>query len=196
MKNLLLVILIINIISCASNKPGNSDIKNLSCPRDMPQLTKKIAISVIQKWGSDLKYYYTLYSRDQFRVDTSPAEFTAYHYTKNAMLMPAFNSQTRIGIQAVHDYFDTFLTREPIVVMTQEDINNSQITLSGCGYGVINGYYAFNSNGKLLKGRYTIQMQYQTNSTLVTVNTNDGYNLSITQPSGWYIVSQHSSLLP
>lgn len=55
-------------------------------------------------------------------------------------------------------------------------------------------YYAFHD--KLLKSRYTMQMQYQSTTTLISIDTHDGYNLSITQPSGWYIMSQHSSLIP
>ncbi len=195
MKNTFLLILLI-LTSCASTKPETNDIKRLSCPNDTPQFTKNIGIAVIQDWGRDLDHYYTLYSRDQFRVDTSPAEFTAHHYAKDSVLLPTLNSQTRVGIQAVHDYFDVFLTREPQLVLTQDDINKSQVTLSGCGYGVISGYYAFNSHGKLLKSRYTMQLHYQQTSNLVSIDTNDGYNLSITQPSGWYIMSQHSSLIP
>ena len=197
MKFYKILFIIIFLSSCATNQPeARKPYKMASCIVDSPQFTKEIGIAAIKSFGADLDYYYNLYSRDQFKVDTSPAEFTAHHYAQNAVLLPTINDQNRIGIQAVHDYFDNFMIREPHLILTQNNINQAQVTLSGCGYGVMSGYYSFSSKGKMFKARYTMQFQYQQDPETVTIDTNDGYNLPVKQIPGWYIVSHHSSIVP
>lgn len=166
------------------------------CPQQLPQFSKKDGIIALQSWGQDLEYYYDLYRKDQFKIDKSPAEFTAYHYTSNAVLMPTLNSKTRIGIQEVHDYFDIFMLREPHLLLTESNIAQAVVTLAGCGYGNMSGYYSFNSKGKILKARYTMQFKYIPAITAVNIDTNDGYILTVKQQPGWYIAAHHSSLLP
>ncbi len=193
--NILFIILFLS--SCATGQTDNlQPHKMASCIVASPQFTKEIGVAAIKSLGADLDYYYNLYSRDQFKVDNSPAEFTAHHYAQNAVLLPTVNDQNRVGIQAVHDYFDSFMTREPHLIFTQSNINQAQVTLSGCGYGVMSGYYSFNSKGKMIRARYTMQFQYQQDTETVTIDTNDGYNLPVKQNPGWYIVAHHSSIVP
>jgi hypothetical protein len=196
MKKIFLV-LVVALMSCSTNATTNApDLKNISCTINNPKFDKVTGIDVIQSWGKDLVHYQTIYKQSNFKVDNAPAEFTANHYTQNAVLLPTLHSKTRVGLQEINDYFDGFMTKDPHLVLTKDDIKHAKVTLTGCGYGFMSGYYSFLSKGKLLKASYTMQFHYQADPELVTVDTNDGHNITVNQNPGWYIATQHSSMLP
>lgn len=170
----------------------------ISCPENQPLLTQESAEQLLNKWSNNLIKYNHESTKN---TEISAATFTALGYDKDAILLPTVNPITRSDSQQIYDYFEDFLEKNPIMLLPE----NPHLTTSRCGYGMINGYYNFKIYPKTHKetmvgARYTIAFLYhdKTETISIAIESNDKVQTikNFTQPVGWYIVTQHSSVLP
>lgn len=176
------------------------------CSPDAPLFTSDIGVQTINAWGANAVAYGPSGSATCISngvtypcTDTNigAAFFTGSEYVSNGVLLPTVSAVTRVGSQTIYDYFTHFLVKSP--VMTLE--STSYVTLAGCGYGVVSGYYDFAfSDGSTTNARYTFQFQYQPIpqpiSITVESGTYKGTVLNITESAGWRIMLQNSAVLP
>lgn len=191
MKKILLLILGTTSVIASAATPTDA------CPANKPIFTQKIAEALIDTWGKNLVNYGQAKTGD---TDVSAAEFTATGYDEDAVLLPTVNPVTRIDAQEIYDYFTEFLHKDPIMSLPEKP----KMTLSRCGYGMVNGYYDFKlypntDKSAEVSARYTFSFVYNQAKTVSIAIESDGKMLPAkhyTQPAGWYIMTQHSSLLP
>lgn len=185
----------------ACNNVGSNTNLNNSCPVSAPMFTKELGIQLINNWGDKLYYYSPYGDSDYTDVYVGAAYFTAVSYTVDAVLLPTVNSIIRDTPQSIYNYFTSFLAKGPMMTSVFES-GLPFITYANCGIGVISGYYNFTyANGYAeTNARYTFQFVYEPIPHNITITVESGsqagQSLEIYQPEGWYIMSQHSSVLP
>ena len=200
-KNILYSLILIGLSACNAGGNGSSS----TCPVTAPQFSADIGTALINAWGTNV-YYYSPYGSGGY---TDPylgaAYFTAAQYFSDAVLLPTVSPTTRVGSQAIYNYFTSFLAHGPQMTNNPgtPQSGGPYITQAGCGYGVISGYYNFTfADGTApANARYTFQFQYSTaiNNIAITVEsgTESGKTLNILQtPGKWYIMLQNSATLP
>ena len=189
------------LVGCDNNNKHVTTTTNntpMSCSKGAPPFTMEIATHLITKWSQGLHIYSKEVSGNTW---SSAAQFVADNYDRSAVLLPTMSPTIRIGSQQIYNYFVYFLTEEPVMHL----VSNEIIKL-GCGFGIADGYYDFilspNNQQSAIKinARYTFAYVYhptpQPTSILIQNGPESGITKHFTQPSGWYIDVQHSSILP
>lgn len=188
---------------------SSCDIKHAEpasqCNKDAPLFTLEIGIQAINRWGENLKYYSPNGSggyRDRY---VGAAYFVANQYLTDPVLLPTVSPITRLGINNIYDYFTSFFAHDPQMIMNSQNRKsyaNPIVTLAGCGYGVISGYYNFNYSDKTpsTAARYTFEFNYLATPKKVTIEIESGTHakstVTVQQLPGWYIKLQNSAKLP
>lgn len=167
-----------------------------------PKFTKDTAIELLQHWGDGaLKHSSNVGGSDKY---VTPGYFAMTYYTPDATLLPTVSPVQRYGTQDISNYFIGFLQNNPkMIIKSPEKLYAREL---GCGYGVASGYYDFilqdpKTNAKnTAYARFTFVYEYQPESFVTSFKVEDGANkgkvFKQTNPAGWYIDLQQSSLLP
>ncbi len=173
-----------------------------TCTENAPLFTTEKGIAVIKNWGT-LAYANSPKGSAGYKdTHEGAAHFTLEAYTPDAVLLPTVSHVSRVGLQSIYDYFIDFLGKNP--KMTEKPIVGGT-TFSGCGVGVMSGYYDFtlqkdSEPAKLVHARYTMQFEYLSKPREVSVTIMEGpesgSTISYTQPIGWYVNLQNSAALP
>ncbi len=154
--------------------------------------SRKNGIELIQKWGDNIKQFIATPHQD---YELAVAEFISKHYLKDSLILPTVSAITRVGFAEIHSYFCDFLSRNPTLILTNNDIDSVHVTLSQPQVGVMCGYYSFLIKEAIVNARYCMQFQYLERSQEAVINLKNR-NITLEQSSGWYIVMKHSSFCP
>lgn len=174
------------------------------CPPSTPLFTEELGTALINNWGTSVAYYSPNGSGGYTNVDIGAAYFTAANYLPDAVLLPTVSPVTRDNSDSIYEYFTHFLANCPIMTNNPgtPQPGGPFVTLAGCGYGVISGYYNFaytcgTSAGAMPKARYSFQFQYLSAADTISIDVIGGETTTLKQPAGqWYIMLQNSALLP
>lgn len=187
-------ILVFCVVACGN---GTSE----RCPSNAPLFTEALGTELINNWGNQVSSYSPGGSAGFTDVHVSAAYFTGNNYLPDAVLLPTVSPMTRDTSQEIYDYFTHFLADQPTMTNNPgtPQAGGPFLTLGGCGYGVISGYYNFvfghTGDGEPTNARYTFQFQYLTSPSTVSIQV-PGQLIEINQPAGWYIMLQNSAKLP
>ena len=198
-KGLLLAISgLVILVGCNSGTTNNNTI--VDC--QLPTFTPEIGSSLLTQWGKNVQAYSPAnYSGGDVYV--SAGYFTMTNYTPDAILLPTVSSTQREGTQELYNYFTHFLALNPVMSIPNAESNIFEEL--GCGYGGGSGYYDFVTNPgtqseSTVHARFTFIYKYEsqpfTESFLVESGANVGQVKSQTNAPGWYVDTQHSSILP
>ena len=188
----------------ACNSGGNSNQVQPTCPINAPLFSTEVGTMLINQWGTNAFFYSPYGSAGYTDPYLGAAYFTGTEYTSSAILLPTVSPITRSGSQEIYDYFTKFLAHGPQMInnpITRES-GGPFISLAGCGYGVISGYYNFTYQDGTPEtmARYTFQFQYQSIESNVSIiiksGTESGSIITVKQPIGWYVKLQNSAKLP
>lgn len=167
-----------------------------------PKFTREIALELLQHWGDGaLKHSSNVGGTDKY---VSSGYFAMNYYARDATLLPTVSPVQRYGTQEIYDYFIGFLQNNPkMIIKSPEKLYAREL---GCGFGVASGYYDFilqdpKTNEKnTAYARFTFVYEYEKESFTTSFKVDDGVSkgkvLKQTNPAGWYIDLQQSSLLP
>lgn len=203
MKNYLLYALtLVGLYAC--NSGGTSNQGQPICPINAPLFSTEIGTNLINQWGINVFSYSPYGSAGYTDPFIGAAYFTGTEYVSNAVLLPTVSPITRSGSQEIYDYFTKFLAHGPQMTNNPgtPESGGPFISLAGCGYGVISGYYNFTYQDGTPEttARYTFQFQYQPIESNVSIvvgsGTESGAIINVKQPIGWYVKLQNSAKLP
>lgn len=187
------------LTACNAGSTAGGESNLTTCPTTAPMFSAELGTQLINNWGASV----TKYSSES-DVYVSAAYFTAANYLSDGVLLPTVSATTRVGSQAIYNYFTDFLALQPTMTNNPEspESGGPYETLAGCGYGVTSGYYnfVFGSDPTVTNARYTFQFMYIPSQQSVSITVESGPSvgqvLEITQPGGWYINLQNSAKLP
>ncbi len=202
---LLYSIAVFGLYACSAGSSSNGNSGSLDiCPANAPLFTEQIGTSLINHWGDNV-FFYSPYGGGGYNdVYVGAAYFTGKQYLSDALLLPTVSPVTRVGSQQIYNYFTKFLAHGP------EYTNNPStpesggpfVSLAGCGYGVISGYYNFDyaDASPPTTARYTFQFEYLPTPQFVSITVESGPQsgsiVNVSQLPGWYIALQNSGKLP
>lgn len=129
--------------------------------------SRKDGIELIKKWGNNIKQFLAIQHED---YELAVAEFVAKHYLKDSLILPTVSAITRVGFNDIHSYFSDFLSRNPTLILTDNDINSVHVTLAQPKTGVMCGYYSFLIKDAIVNARYCMQFQYVEKSQEAIIN--------------------------
>lgn len=198
-KKIIVGFLGICVLSSCSSTRINSRQK---CECDAPVFDKETAINLLDAWGHGaVKYRAFATNVDPYKV---AGQFTMTYYTPEATLLPTVSPVQREGTQEIYDYFVGFLSNNPEMnIAYPEHMMAYQL---GCGFGSAAGYYDFKltnhatNQTSIAHARFTFVYEYKSEpfETFFEVESgiDKGKIIKQTNPAGWYIDQQQSSLLP
>jgi hypothetical protein len=196
---------VLGLYACsAGNSNNNNNASVDTCPANAPLFNEAIGTSLINHWGDNVFYYSPYGDAGYSDVYTGAAYFTGKEYLSDAVLLPTVSPVTRIGSQQIYNYFTKFLAHGPQYTNNPgtPESGGPFITLAGCGYGVISGYYNFDylDADPPTSARYTFQFEYLPSPQLVSITIESGPSvgniITVSQLPGWYIALQNSAKLP
>jgi|GEM_PF-2111958 len=204
MKKYFLYILVVLGLCACSAGGSNQNFNPDACPVNAPLFTQAIGTSLINHWGDNVFFYSPFGGAGYTDSYVGAAYFTGNEYLSNAVLLPTVSPVTRVGSQQIYDYFTQFLAHGPRYTNNPgtPESGGPFVTLAGCGYGVINGYYNFiyQDADTPTTARYSFEFEYQPSSAVISIvvesGTSIGQTVTVNQPPGWYIAMQNSAKLP
>jgi hypothetical protein len=202
-KYFLYGVTILGLYACSAGG-SNKNFDPNACPAGAPLFTEAVGTSLINHWGDNVFYYSPYGSGGYTDPYVGAAYFTANEYLFDAVLSPTVSPVTRVGSQEIYNYFTRFLSHGPRYVNNPgtPESGGPFVTLAGCGYGVISGYYNFRyQDGDVqTNARYTFQFEYQPSSERISIVVESGpqmgSTITVNQAPGWYIALQNSARLP
>jgi hypothetical protein len=188
--------------SAGSSSSNNSGVD--TCPANAPLFTEQIGTNLINHWGDNVFYYSPFGGAGYSDVYVGAAYFTGTEYLSDGVLIPTVSPVTRVGSQQIYNYFTRFLAHGPQYTNNPgtPESGGPFVTLAGCGYGVISGYYNFQyaDADTPTTARYTFQFEYLPTPQLVSITVESGPEsgsiVTVSQLPGWYIALQNSGKLP
>lgn len=201
-KYLLYGFILTSLYSCNSGVGYGQD--QYVCPINAPLFSTAIGTTLINQWGVNALFYSPYGGAGYTDSYVGAAYFTGTEYVSNAVLLPTVSPITRSGSQEIYDYFTKFLAHGPQMTNNPgtPESGGPFISLAGCGYGVISGYYNFTyqDGTPTTTARYTFQFQYQSIESNISIVVESGSKygdiITVKQPIGWYIKLQNSGKLP
>ncbi len=201
-KSLLLTASALFILTACNGGTTNNYTNNTIVDCQLPTFTPEIGSYLLTQWGNSVQAYSPAnYSGGDVYV--SAGYFAMTNYIPDAVLLPTVSSIQREGTQELYEYFTHFLALNP--VMSIPNAESNVFEQLGCGYGGGNGYYDFVTNPGTLSestvhARFTFVYKYEsqpfTESFTVESGASVGQIKAQTNAPGWYILGQHSSILP
>ncbi len=196
-KNILFLLAALGIAGC--NSGGTVTVNTPTC--NAPAFTPQTAATLLNNWGNGLIQYN---AQNNANIFISAGYFTMSFYYLDATLQPTLNAVQRTGINPIYDYFATsFLPKNPIMTIPNPE-SNIAYSLD-CGYGGYAGYYDFKTypgtdHETTTHARFTFVFEYEPQPFISSFVAESGPTLGQTyyqsNNPGWYILIQHSSILP
>lgn len=144
-KKIALVLGVVMLAGCATDRNARSDLAEFCKPIDEAQVA-----SLFERWNNSLQ--------------TGDPEAVVKNYADRSVLLPTLSGKNRITKEEKEDYFTYFLADRPTGTVTARQID------IGCNVVVDSGLYTFHmaGSGNEAHARYTYTYKWENNQWLIT----------------------------